>query len=86
MGAVVAGKMQSNSVGVRKIPVSRETVERKRTGTGGIYDWLEVYARGVHLKILISWQARVSEMKCRFVAQGGWGGSAPPKQHIRSKG
>ena len=27
--------------------------------------------RGVHLKILISWQARVSEMKCRFRGAGG---------------
>ena len=34
--------------------------------------------RGVHLKILISWQARVSEMKCRFRGAGGWGGTAPP--------
>ena len=34
--------------------------------------------RGVHLKILISWQAQVSEMKCRFRGAG--------EQHTRSKG
>ena len=34
--------------------------------------------RGVHLKILISWQARVSEMKCRFRGAGGLGGGAAP--------
>ena len=36
--------------------------------------------RGVHLKILISWQARVSGMTCRFHGAGGVGGgrSATP--------
>ena len=39
--------------------------------------------RGVHFKILISWQARVSEMKCRFRGAGGVGGGAapPPAAH-----
>ena len=37
-----------------------------------------VGCRGVHLKILISWQARVSEMKCRFRGAGGVGGGAAP--------
>ena len=37
-------------------------------------------AHGHTLKyVLISWQARISEMKCRFRGAGGWGGhSAPP--------
>ena len=38
----------------------------------------EIWHRGVHLKILISWQARVSGMKCRFRGAGGVGGCAAP--------
>ena len=36
--------------------------------------------QGVHTKMLISWQARVLERKCRFRGAGGVGGgrSAPP--------
>ena len=33
---------------------------------------------GVHLKILISWQARVSEISADFVARGGLGGAQHP--------
>ena len=39
--------------------------------------------QGVHTKMLISWQARVLERKCRFRGAGGVGGGAapPPAAH-----
>ena len=40
--------------------------------------------QGVHTKMLISWQARVLERKCRFRGAGVGGGAAPPQQHTRS--
>ena len=48
--------------------------------------WLvsRVFLRqGVHTKMLISWQARVLERKCRFRGAGGLGGGAapPPAAH-----
>ena len=48
--------------------------------------WLvsRVFLRqGVHTKMLISWQARVLERKCRFRGAGGVGGGAapPPAAH-----
>ena len=36
--------------------------------------WLAGFLpQGVHTKMLISWQARVLEMKCRFRGAGGLG-------------
>ena len=46
--------------------------------------WLAGLLRqGVHRKMLISWQARVLERKCRFRGAGGVGGGAapPPAAH-----
>ena len=41
--------------------------------------WLAVFLpQGVHTKTLISWQARVLEMKCRFRGAGGVGGRCAP--------
>ena len=41
--------------------------------------WLAgLLPQGVHTKMLISWQARVLEMKCRFRGAGGVGGGAAP--------
>ena len=34
--------------------------------------------QGVHTKMLIWWQARVLEMKCRFRGVGGLGGRSAP--------
>ena len=47
--------------------------------------WLAGFLpQGVHTKMLISWQARVLEMKCRFRGAGGVGGvRSPPQQHTR---
>ena len=41
------------------------------------------FRQGVHTKMLISWQARVLERKCRFRGAGGVGGGAapPPAAH-----
>ena len=89
MGAVVAGKIHWNSVGVRlrEIPTYHNSLvqlaekqqrERELAQEAYTYIWLvRSFCTGEFTKKKkISWQARVSEIKCRFRGAG--------QQHTRS--
>ena len=62
--------------------MARWLVAAGAAGRWLLVGWLAGFflRQGVHTKMLISWQARVMERKCRFRGAGGVGGgrSAPP--------